>query len=79
MAETANESSKCEKLYEDFYIGRGRDNPSMTTRMTRMEDWQEMTSEKMEKWDSVMTKMFYFGLTLAVAVIGSLIKTIFHW
>jgi hypothetical protein len=72
------DQSKCAKLFLDFYIGRGRDNPPMTTRMTQMEDFKYVTTEKFEKVDKLLDKLIWFGATIAVAVIGTLAKSIFH-
>jgi hypothetical protein len=65
----------------DLYLGNGKDNPSITTRLIVIEGAQErqerMTTEKFQKYDSLMNKAVIASLTSAGAVIAFLVKVIF--
>ncbi len=62
------ESAKVHKMYEDMYEGRGKDNPSMTTRMTMVEDKQERMSKN-------INKALWLAVTTLLAIIGEIVKT----
>lgn len=77
MNEFAELIKKVDKHDEDLYFGDGRSNPSITTRLAMLERDSVMTTEKLEKYDSLMNKALIASLTSAGAVIAFLVKVIF--
>jgi len=73
--------SDVRELKTDMYQGKGKDNPSVTTRLALLEDSQErmekMTDAKFQKYDSLLNKGLVMSYGSAIAVIGFLIKVIF--
>lgn len=67
-----NHEDKVEKMYTDMYVGDGKDNPSMTTRMAMVEDKTDRVSKALTKalWLAVATLLsvageFLFRLVVA--------------
>lgn len=57
MVVNASPEDKVEKMYTDMYVGEGKDNPSMTTRMAMVEDKTERLAKNLNKalWLAVST------------------------
>lgn len=55
------------KLYADMYLGSGKDNPSITTRLTMLEDKVGVMSKHIEK-------LGWIVLVSALAVLGDIAK-----
>jgi hypothetical protein len=53
----------CEKVFEDMYVGDGKENPSMTSRMNLVE-------EAIDRWsrDSTQIKRWLFGILASLLV-----------
>ena len=81
MNEYAELINDVRDLKIDMYIGKGKDNLSITTRLTLIENTQErnekMTTEKFEKYDALLNKALWLSITAVLGVFGFLLKVIF--
>lgn len=67
---TRDKEDQLEKLYTDTYLGDGKDNPSMATRMYSMEKAVEDTN-RLTQW------AIKIAVTTLIAIVGFLIKQTF--
>lgn len=77
MNEYAELIEDVRKIKTDLYIGEGKDNPPVTTRLALLERGQDMTLEKLEKYDALLNKAIWFSLSTLAVVVGFLVKAIF--
>jgi hypothetical protein len=66
---TESTEDKVDKLYQDMYFGEGRDNPSMTTRMSIQE-------QKTESIERTMSKMVWLTAGTLLSAVGGLVMLI---
>jgi hypothetical protein len=61
-----NQEERVDKLYMDMYIGEGKSNPPMTTRISLLED-------QMEKINRNLARITWLLVATLLAAIGDLI------
>ena len=61
-----NLEERVDKLYMDMYIGEGKSNPPMTTRLSLLED-------QMEKINRNLAKITWLLVAMLLTTIGELI------
>jgi hypothetical protein len=61
-----NIEERVDKLYMDMYIGEGKSNPPMTTRLSLLED-------QMEKINRNLAKITWLLVAMLLTTIGELI------
>jgi hypothetical protein len=61
-----NLEERVDKLYMDMYIGEGKSNPPMTTRLSLLED-------QMEKINRNLAKITWLLVATLLATIGELV------
>ncbi len=61
---------KVEKLFTDMYVGEGKENPSMTTRLSRTEDAIDRIVDN-------SNKAFWVSIGTIATVVGAIITELF--
>jgi hypothetical protein len=64
------QEERVDKMFTDLYLGDGKDNPSVTTRLTLLED-------AMERFSRNSNKLVFIGVTTLVGVAASLVMRAF--
>jgi phosphatidylglycerophosphatase A len=68
MGDVGGFESKVEKLYEDFYIGQGKDNPSVITRLSILEETVESIGKNLSKIVWLLVAIFLTAVGNLVSV-----------
>jgi hypothetical protein len=69
---------RIDKLYEDIYTGRGKENPSVISRIEVLEEKVDKITENFDKLESLMLKVAWGVLASIILAFGNLIlKAIF--
>lgn len=66
-----------EKHETDLYRGEGKDNPSITARLALLEKENQLTKDKLDKYDKLFAKALWLSVTTLIAVTTFLIKVVF--
>lgn len=67
----ATVESRVKKLEVDVWIGDGKENPSITTRLSLLE-------EIVGKIDDRLTKLGWLGISTLFAVLGEIVTKLIH-
>lgn len=61
------------KIETDIYYGAGRENPSITTRLSLLEDNMEKLSDHLDKIVGYATKGFWLLVTILVTALVNIV------
>ena len=73
MSEAEIEDYRLRKLWYDVLVGDGKDNPSIVTRLDRLENFQEQTEEWRDDLKGWIKALILFSLGQTCTIIGGLI------
>lgn len=62
-----------DKLYEDMYIGKGKGNEPMTTRVSLLEQSYESVCSRLEKIEKSQNKMLMASIATLVALLSEIV------
>lgn len=73
MVVNASPEDKVEKMYTDMYVGEGKDNPSMTTRMAMVEDKVDRVEDKIDRQGKNVNKALWLVVATLLGLGGEIV------